>query len=29
VHKPVMQEIAMSVKGNSVSCTINGTVVAT
>lgn len=29
VHKPVMQEIAMSVKGDSVSCTINGAVVAT
>lgn len=29
VHKPVTQEIAMSVKGDSVSCAINGTVVAT
>jgi len=29
VHKPVTQEIAMSVKGGSVSCTINGAVVAT
>jgi hypothetical protein len=28
-HKPVTQEIAMSVRGDSVSCTINGTVVAT
>jgi hypothetical protein len=29
VHKPVTQEIALSVKGDSVSCTINGAVVAT
>jgi hypothetical protein len=29
IHKPVTQEIAMSVKGDSVSCAINGTVVAT
>lgn len=29
IHKPVTQEIAMSVKGDSVSCTINGAVVAT
>jgi hypothetical protein len=29
MHKPVTQEIAMSVKGDSVSCTINGAVVAT
>jgi hypothetical protein len=29
VHKPVTQEIAMSVKGDSVSCAINGAVVAT
>jgi hypothetical protein len=28
-HKPVTQEIAMSVRGDSVSCAINGTVVAT
>lgn len=28
VHKPVTQEIAMSVKGDKVSCTINGTEVA-
>lgn len=28
VDKPVMQEIAMSVKGDKVSCAINGTVVA-
>ncbi|HEX7361062.1 MAG TPA: hypothetical protein VF283_11295 [Bryobacteraceae bacterium] len=28
VDKPVSQEIAMSVKGNTVSCSINGTVVA-
>lgn len=29
VHKPVTQEIALSVKGDSVSCAINGVVVAT
>jgi hypothetical protein len=29
VHKPVTQEIEMSVKGDSVSCAINGAVVAT
>jgi hypothetical protein len=29
VHKPVTQDIAMSVTGDSVSCTINGAVVAT
>ena len=28
-NQPVTQEIAMSVKGNKVNCTINGTVVAT
>ncbi|TAK14043.1 MAG: hypothetical protein EPO35_09745, partial [Acidobacteria bacterium] len=28
VHSPVTQEIAMSVKGDKVSCTINGTEVA-
>ena len=29
VGQPVTQEIAMSVKGNSISCAINGKVVAT
>jgi hypothetical protein len=29
VHKPVTPAIEMSVKGDAVSCTINGTVVAT
>ena len=29
IHSPVTQEIAMSVKGDKVSCTINGAVVAT
>ena len=29
VNEPVTQDIALSVKGDSVSCSINGTVVAT
>jgi hypothetical protein len=29
VGQPVTQEIAMSVKGDKVSCSVNGTVVAT